>query len=143
MSIPGEPVKGDIVIENTRTWIFANTGLKDGDHLPGILGYEVDALYNDATTPANTIDVAHSPFALNGRVFTADSTVYRATSGAWVFTAGSIEWDYGLSNISPRGPKTSAVNPRTQQITRNILDRFISAVHRSPQIVPAQGWATK
>ena len=99
MSVPGEPVKGDTVVENTRAWIFANTGLKDGDHLPGMLGYAVDALYNDATTPANIIDVAHSPFALNGRVFTANSTVYRAVSGAWVFAAGSIEWDYGLSNI--------------------------------------------
>src|SRR6185437_14767847 len=102
------------------------TGLSDGDHLPGILGYEVDGLFSDATTPADVIQIAHSPYTLNGSSFTSDSSVYQASSGAWVFAAGSIEWDYGLNNISPWGPTSSLVNAPTQQITRNVLNQFIT-----------------
>ena len=31
---------GDIVIENAASWVCSNTGLQNGDHLPGLLGYE-------------------------------------------------------------------------------------------------------
>jgi hypothetical protein len=120
-----EPASGDVVVKNTATWVFAGTGLQDGDHLPGILGYEVDGLFNDASTPANLIQIAHSPYNLGGQPFAADSSVYQAASGAWVFAAGSIEWSWGLNNISNWGSQ-SVVNAGTQQITRNVLNQFIS-----------------
>jgi hypothetical protein len=132
-----EPASGDIIVENTGTWIFANTGLSDGDHLPGILGYEVDALFNDATTPADIIDVAHSPYVLGGQSFAADSSVYQAASGAWVFATGSVEWDWGLNDISPWGPTSSLVNAATQQITRNVLNQFISGTVITPSPTPS------
>ena len=132
-----EPASGDIIVENTGTWIFTNTGLSDGDHLPGILGYEVDALFNDATTPADIIDVAHSPYVLGGQSFAADSSVYQAASGAWVFATGSVEWDWGLNDISPWGPTSSLVNAATQQITRNVLNQFISGTVITPSPTPS------
>ena len=98
-----EPASGDVVVKNTGTWVFQGTGLSDGDHLPGILGYEVDGLFNDSTTPSDIIQVAHSPYTLNGQTYAGDSSVYQASSGAWVFAAGSIEWSWGLSNISNWG----------------------------------------
>src|SRR5690349_18032793 len=101
-----EPASGDIVVENTGTWLFAGTGLQDGDHLPGILGYEVDAAFNDSTTPSNLIVVANSPYTLSGHQFFGNSSVYQAASGAEVFAAGSIQWDWGLNDISPWGPST-------------------------------------
>lgn len=133
-----QPASGDIVVENTETsWLFANTGLNDGDHLPGILGYEVDALSNDPTTPANIIDVAHSPYDFGGQTFTADSTVYQATSGAMVFASGSIQWDWALSDISPWGPTQSLVNAGVQQITRNVLNEFINGLTSTPTPSPS------
>src|SRR5579871_3711305 len=50
-----EPVNGDILITQTASppWLFANTGLVPGSTLPGLLGYEVDRIYQDASTPAN------------------------------------------------------------------------------------------
>ena len=121
-----EPASGDIVVTNTGTWVFQGTGLSDGSHLPGILGYEVDGLSNDSTTPSDIIQIAHSPYSLNGQTFAGDSSVYQALSGAWVFAAGSIEWSWGLSNISSWG-NTGDVNAGTQQITRNVLDQFINS----------------
>ena len=123
-----EPATGDVVLENTEAvpWLFANTGLQDGDHLPGILGYEVDQLYNNGATPAGLIQVAHSPYSLNDQTFAGDSVTYQAASGATVFAGGTVQWSWGLSNISPWGPAQSQVNAATQQMTRNVLDRFIS-----------------
>ena len=120
-----EPASGDVVVKNTGTWVFQGTGLSDGSHLPGILGYEVDGLSNDSTTPSNIIQIAHSPYSLSGQTFAGDSSVYQASSGAWVFAAGSIEWSWGLSNISNWGNQGD-VNAGTQQITRNVLDQFIN-----------------
>jgi hypothetical protein len=131
------PVSGDIVVENTGTWVFAGTGLSDGDHLPGILGYEVDGLFSDATTPAGIIQIAHSPYILDGQTFAGDSAVYQAGSGAWVFAAGSIQWSWGLNDISPWGPASFLVDAGTQQITRNVLNQFISGTLGTPTPVPS------
>src|ERR1700688_4097832 len=140
MYLAEEPATGDVVVENTAntatSWVFANTGLNDGDHLPGILGYEVDALTDDSSTPANIFQIAHSPFVLNGRTFAGDSSVYQAPSGAWVFAGGSIQWDWGLNNISPWGPTSSQVNAGTQQITRNVLNAFINSESSTPSPSP-------
>ena len=125
MSNGKDPVSGDIVVQETGTWVFARTGLKDGDHLAGILGYEVDTLFSDATKPVGLIQIAHSPYILSGQSFAGDSSVYQAASGAWVFAAGSIRWAWGLSHISPWSPTPSRVNAATQQITRNVLNKFI------------------
>ncbi len=71
-----EPASGDVVVKNTGKRTFSGTRLNDGDHLPGILGYEVDELFDDASTPANIIQVADSPYTLNGQSFSGDSSVY-------------------------------------------------------------------
>ena len=48
---------------------------------------------------------SNRPFALHSRraEFCGGRSVYQAASGAWVFAAGSIEWSWGLNNISNGG----------------------------------------
>jgi len=46
-----DPVAGDIKIENPSHWVFKGTGLKKGDRLKGLLGYEVDGVVSES--PAN------------------------------------------------------------------------------------------
>jgi hypothetical protein len=41
----GDPVDADIVVAAGSHWVFADTGLASGDALPGLLGYEVDAVH--------------------------------------------------------------------------------------------------
>ena len=78
------PVNSDIVISNASHWIFTDTGLKNGDRLTGLLGYEVDQISDGS--PANVELLARSPFiTLDGITQHADMTLYVAGSGAMVF----------------------------------------------------------
>jgi len=101
-------------VEDASHWVFTHTGLKNGDCLLNaegtpFLGYEVDAM--GPFSPADTQRLAHSPATKRQAAF-ADMTVYRAAGGATVFATGSIGW--------------SAMVPQIQQITRNVLARFIA-----------------
>ena len=110
---------GDIVVYNASNWVFNTTGLQNGSHLPGLMGVEVDTL--DTHTPPGTILLSHSPYQISGSTEYSDMTVYTAASGATVFAAGTMIWSWGLDNFNG-GP----VNAAAQQMTRNLLARFIS-----------------
>jgi hypothetical protein len=113
----GNPVDSDIVISNAAHWVYTGTGARDGDLLKGLLGYETDASFGYA--PPGTEVLAHSPDPWGF----SDMTIYEwEPSGATVFATGSIQWSWGLdsSDISP-----SRVSPVAQQMTRNVLARFV------------------
>ena len=121
-----EPVNGNIIVTDPSSWVFANTGLTNGSAIIGLLGYEASA--EEGNQPANTILLAHSPYtAPNGSTAYGDMTVYQAASGATVFSTGTVQWSWGLSDISPWGPTTSIVNPVAQQITENVIEEFINS----------------
>jgi hypothetical protein len=111
----GDPFNGDIVVSNAAHWIYAGSGLRNGDRLTGLLGYETDASFGNA--PAGTQVLAHSPDPWGF----SDMTVYRWPSGAWVFATGSMQFTWGLDAYSQ-----NRVNPAAQQITRNVLSRFVA-----------------
>ena len=103
-----------MVIEDASSWVFAGTGLRNGDRVTNpdgtpFLGYEVDAM--GPHSPVNVQRLAHSPATPAAANF-SDMTVYRAPSGATVFATGSIKWSQTI--------------PQIQQITRNVLARFIT-----------------
>jgi len=100
--------------------------LSVGNTLSGLLGYEVDEMFADSTTPANTQLVAHSPYVLNGATEYGDMSVYTSVSGSTIFAFGTLQWVWGLSNVSPWGPSSSRANTAAQQITRNVIKQLIS-----------------
>src|SRR5207237_10292953 len=63
-----DPANEAIVVHNASHWVFAFTGLRNGDQLPGLLGYEVDKFYPSSipgsipSSPPNTTPPAHSPY---------------------------------------------------------------------------------
>jgi hypothetical protein len=121
-----EPTDGDIIVTDASNWVFANTGLTNGGAITGLLGYEASA--EEGNQPANTILLAHSPYtAPNGSTAYGDMTLYQAASGATVFSASTVQWSWGLSNLSPWGPTSSQVNAAAQQITSNVLAEFINS----------------
>jgi hypothetical protein len=81
-----DPVDADVVAADASHWVFAGTGLANGDAMPGLLGYEVDAAPADARPDLTRL--AHSPFILNDRTLHSDMTIYTAGSGALVFATG-------------------------------------------------------
>jgi hypothetical protein len=102
------------VVEDGSSWVLNSTGLKNGDAVKNIdgtsfMGYEIDTM--GPSSPANTQRIAHSPARPSSAYF-ADTTMYRASSGATVFATGSIAWSWTI--------------PAIQQMTRNILARLIS-----------------
>jgi hypothetical protein len=44
----------DYVVANSSHWVYAGTGLHDGDHVSTIVGYEADSFLSNYPAPANT-----------------------------------------------------------------------------------------
>ena len=129
----GEIIAGGIggvyapyVVQNSGHWIYAGTGLADGDTIPGIVGYETDREHAEYPLPATREEsraiLSRSPYvSFAGTPATGESAIYQAPSGAWVFAAGTIGWSLGLDDLGDQAHDDS----RLQRITANVLDRMI------------------
>jgi N,N-dimethylformamidase beta subunit-like, C-terminal/PKD domain/HYDIN/CFA65/VesB-like, Ig-like domain/Cep192 domain 4 len=125
-----DPVDGDIVITNASDPIFNTTGLQNNDILTGLLGYEVDAIVVNGQTPAGIVTLAESPYITTDSKMASgvsDMTIYTAGSGATVFAAGTFQFSWGLDNYSTINdtPPKNVASPGLQQMTRNLLAKFI------------------
>jgi hypothetical protein len=116
------PVNGDIVVENAGHWVYANTGLQNGDRLAGLLGYEADRIFGNA--PATLVRLAHSPLDADGVPGFSDMTIYSKANGAHVFATGSIQWAWGLDSYFAGIVHPNLASAPAQQIMRNVLARF-------------------
>jgi hypothetical protein len=117
---------GDWTCRKPGHWLFAGTGMKEGDGIPGLVGWEWHG--DPAAIPG--LEVVASGPTTNGTVpGTYTATVYPGPKGNLVFNAATCWWADGLSEppgylrpavyTRPRGP-----DPRAQRITANLLDRF-------------------
>ncbi len=125
-----DPVDADIVVADASHWAFTGTSLANGDTMPGLLGYEVDAAPADARS--DLARLAHSPFIVGDhtRTLHADMTIYTAGSGALVFATGSMQWNWGLDGYNAPWLHPLRVNAAAQQVTRNVLRRMLTRVNR-------------
>jgi hypothetical protein len=130
-----EPVNGggDWVIVKPEHWIFAGTGVKKGDRIAGLIGWE----YHGQPADIKGLEVVAAGTAWQGGENPQQwaATVYPGPKGNFVFNASTIFWSQGLSSppghtlpwshwSRPHGP-----DPRVQRITHNLLQR---AVGKSP-----------
>ncbi len=114
------------VVTNSTHWVYAGTGFKDGDSVPELVGYEWDRVSDNGLTPRGLTILSASPVTdYAGQSSTANSTIYRTTSGAWVFAVGTLYWCYGCAH-SDYQPK-NRVDARIQQTTKNVFDKFVGA----------------
>jgi hypothetical protein len=117
----------DYVVANSSHWVYAGTGFKDGDVVRGIVGYEADA-FMPGFPPANTTNqtlLSQSPFTDSGGVTKfANSSIYQAPSGAWVFAAGTMSWSWALDDLP--GLNHFLVDSRIQQATTNVMNAFLN-----------------
>jgi len=121
-------VGADWICVNEKHWILEGTGMRNGEGIPGLVGWE---------TQGDLGDIGGLEIVARGRVVnnhkvegTYAATVYPGPKGNFVFNAATIWWGDGLSappgykspaawGARPRGP-----DPRVQRITKNVLDRF-------------------
>src|SRR5947208_968176 len=122
--IPVNAPNAPYVVKNSSSWVYEGTGLHDGDRIPLMVGYEMDSSMSSAPLPtsvAGTYQVlSESPYVdPNTGPVIANSSVYQAPGGAWVFGAGTTSWAWGLSDDGD-----GYMNPQIQRITANLLNRF-------------------
>jgi P pilus assembly chaperone PapD len=126
----------DYVVQNASNWVYAGTGFTEGTHVPGIVGYEYDRVWNNGLTPAGLTVLSDSP--VTGQEIGsshANSSIYTAASGARVFAAGTIEWSWGLDNYGSR----HTANAGIQKTTANILYNFNGGSPPPPPPPPPPG----
>lgn len=128
------------IAQNTTHWAYAGTGMSNGTQIPHMMGNEIDHLFYTTTRASGQVIQMAPPISLSYTILQqgpfiganlpsdtnyttpndyTQSTVYQAPSGAYVFAAGTLAWPWGLLN-------SGQADPRIEQITRNILNRFIS-----------------
>jgi hypothetical protein len=121
---------GDWIVTKPDHWVFAGTGMKKGDYVPGLVGWEFHG--GPASIPG--LEVLAEGDALKGGVRPSHwtATIYPGPKGNFVFNASTIFWAQGLSSppghmlpwshwVRPHGPDT-----RVQRITQNLLRRALN-----------------
>ncbi len=124
------PGYGDWVVKNSGNWIYEGTGLKTGDKIPAMIGWE----YHGPPFPDfKGLEVVAETLAYQAQTNNFHSAVvYPCSKGNWVFNAGTIWWPEGLSQPPGHIPaghdpsmRTFGVNQYVQKITSNLLNRMI------------------
>ena len=115
----------DFIVKNASHWIYAGTGLHDGDALAKLVGYEWD---NPRQGDATWDDVRPKGQLVLSSSSTESSPVhgasyYEASSGAGVLSVGTIQWSWALAD---RGVGETPHDARVETITQNVLDHFLA-----------------
>jgi len=123
------------VVRSSGHWTYRGTGFADGASIPNVVGYEIDRLWPGTVVPAYRQYqlLSQSPFTDIANIpDTANSVMYQAPSGAWVFGAGTINWGRGLL--------FNASDP-ISRITGNVLDTFARPKTISSGVIQVQAGA--
>ncbi len=122
---------GDWTCATPDHWLFKGTGMKKGDSVEGLIGWEWHGA-PAMNLPGMTV-VAEGDATINGKsVGRYTSTVYDGPKDNVVFNAATIWWANGLSsppghvNPSRHGVTQQGPDERVQQITHNLFQRFIN-----------------
>jgi hypothetical protein len=124
------PVTGgaDWICSKEKHWIFAGTGMKNGDRVPGLVGWE---WHGDAADIPGLEVVGQGDLVNRGAKGTYTATIYPGPKDNFVFNAATIWWSDGLSSPpgylhpSAHGAKPKGPHPWIQGITANLFDRMI------------------
>jgi hypothetical protein len=121
---------GDWTVVKADHWIFEGTGMKNGDRIRGLVGWEI---HGDPPSDIPGLEVVAQGYMLQGGNVPSQysATIYPGPKGNFVFNAATIFWAQGLglppghmiphSHFSrPHGP-----DPRVQRITRNLIEKAI------------------
>ncbi len=122
----GSQFSGDYSITDVSTWVTDGTGLVVGSVLTGVLGSESDIITQFLNATHRRI--AHG--CVNGAC--GDVSLYTAASGAQVFAVGSFQWSWGLDDYNTPDLRPSVLSAAVQQMTRNVLNRFVGGASPVP-----------
>jgi hypothetical protein len=126
---------GSFICKQPDHWLFANTGMKKGDSIPNLVGWE----YHGRPTghQKDLIVLAETktdPLGFGQGSENHVSTIYTTPKGNFVFNAGTCWWVQPLAKTPAyQHPKKlkdtidfSKPDSRVQQMTKNMLDRILT-----------------
>jgi hypothetical protein len=119
---------GDWTCIKPEHWIFEGTGMKKGDSILGLVGWEFHG--SPAKIPGLEVLAAGKTFTGDDRESHYTATIYPGPNGNFVFNASTIFWSQGLSAPPGHMPPIShhgrphGPDERVQRITRNVLERI-------------------
>jgi hypothetical protein len=124
------PSYGALIVTNPDAWVWAGTGVRAGDVIPGVYGIEIDRRDQNGREPP-AVEVFGTGMVANseGESSLAESAFHTAASGAQVFAAGSITWSLALGDPEHQ-------DERIQIATANVFARF-TGQDATPRAVPA------
>lgn len=116
---------GDWTCAKEGHWLFEGTGMRNGDSIPGLVGWE----FHGAPADLPGMEVVATGRTGNGANEGVHASVlFPGPKGNLVFNAGTIWWGDGLSEppgyvrpavyTTPQGP-----DRRVERITRNLFNR--------------------
>lgn len=119
---------GDWICVKPEHWIFEGTGMKKGDRIPGLVGWEHHG--DPAEIPGLEVVAAGKTYTGGEAESHYEATIYPGPKGNTVFNAATIFWAQGLS--SPPGHwipyvhngRSHGPDRRVQRITQNLMDRW-------------------
>jgi hypothetical protein len=126
------PVTGgaDWICVNDTHWVFAGSGMKNGDAIPGLVGWE---WHGDPADIPGLAVLAKGSLKSRDAQGTYTATLYPGPKNNLVFNGATIWWSDGLSappgylHPSAHGAKPRGPDLRVQRITANLLNRFRGA----------------
>ncbi len=131
------------VVADASSFVYAGTGLRDGDSIPGVVGSEFDA-YAPQAAPAGVQILAHSPVQSVAGAGFSDATWYTRPKGGGVFATGTARWVTSLwdgpsSTDDALSFAVAAAEPATVAITKNVL-RVLAAGPASARQPSRTNW---
>jgi hypothetical protein len=118
---------GNWTVTNATHWLFEGTGMKNGDYIPGLVGWE----HHGDPAKIRGIQIIASGSVANDGEEHSDyaATIYPGPKGNWVFNAATIYWSLALSQ--PPGAilpcshfgRPHGTDKRVQKIMENYLKR--------------------
>jgi len=107
-------------------WLFRATGFTATSFVKGIVGYELDRTDFHSPPGIRAVGSGIARCEGRGRLGSAQSTLYQAPSGAFVFSSGTMGWQLGLSPVpdaSPDAPRQA--DRRLVRLTENLFARAL------------------
>jgi len=122
---------GDWTCTRPQHWLFEGTGMKQGDFIPGLVGWEFHG-DPDVQRPGLEVVAEGNVWAGGTRLGKYAATIFEGPKKNLVFNASTIFWSQGLSSppghiipwshfSRPHGP-----DERVQRITANLLKRTLA-----------------
>jgi hypothetical protein len=128
----GYPTDAPYVVHAADHWLYAGTGVKNGESFPHLVGVEYDRVTPDQPTPRPIEILAHSPLVCEGRDSHSDTAYYTVPSGAGVFASGTMRWVEGLMAGTHEDWGDHGMDARTGAFVTRATENLITSFAKGP-----------